>query len=104
MISKQPAFNIYFFFAGSIGISFLAWFFHTIPPKAGSVIFLGICLMCAILFCFLYAITNNVRRSLLWSIGGGVFFILRAAKLHDPLYIVLLIALLASLEMALKNK
>ena len=102
--SRTRILRINFLLAGIAELSLLAWIFNTIPPKEGSVILLTIILIWMILFCFLAAFIKNVRRCLLWSSGVGIFLILRAAKLHDPLYLILLIALLASLELALKNK
>lgn len=87
-----------------ISLSILAWFFNTLPPKEGSVIVLGIFLLLATLVCFLISFVNNVRHVVLISGGVGAFLVLRALKLHDPLYILLLLAFLCSLEYAFKRK
>lgn len=102
--SRNFTFRLYFLLTAITGLSVLAWIFNSIPPKQGSVITGGIILITAIIFCFLVSFIKNVRRCFIWSGGIGILLILRAAKLHDPLYVVLLGALLVSLELALKNR
>jgi len=102
--SRRRVFRLNFFLSGLTGVSILAWFFNTIPPKEGSAITIAIILITATLFCFLYSFLKNVRRCVLWSSGVGVFFTLRAIGLHDPLYILLLLAVLVSLEYAVSKR
>ncbi len=102
--SQLLTFRLNSLLTGLVGISLLAWFFNTIPPKEGSIIFLGIVLASSVTFFLLASFIKNVRRCFAWSSGVGVLLLLRAAKLHDPLYIILLIALLGSLELAFKNR
>ena len=93
-------FRLYSFMVGFVFLSVMAWFFHTIPPKEGSMIVVGIILILVTIFCFLYSLIKNVRHVLLISSGVGVLLILRSIGLHDWLYVLLLLAILISLEYA----
>lgn len=97
-------FRLHFFLAGVVSLSIFAWLVNTIPPKEGSVVSLGVSLLTIICLFFLLSFLKNVRRAIMWSSGVGIILILRAINLHDPLYVVLLIILLGSLELALKNR
>lgn len=89
--------------AGVAGISTIAWFVNTYAPFG---VFLGAFFL--ILFvtvsAFAFSITNNLRWTLL-SAGGVVgFFLLRMLELREPIYLVLLLSSLLSLEVYLNKR
>lgn len=96
--------RIIFFLGGIAGLSFAALFFSTIPPKGWSIIGIGIAILSITTCLFLCAITNNVRRGLLWSGGVGIALFLQAGNLRDLIYLIVLFAIIVLIELALKNK
>ena len=90
--------------AGIFGLSLMSWFLTTQAPEQGSTVAFGIFLIIATLFCFLQFFLNNVRRSIIVCFGGATFLILRALKLNDPLYFILLLLFLVSIELSTRNR
>jgi len=89
---------------GLIGVSGTAWLINTYAPGQPVhlvVFFVAVFVSCFFLFLFLL---NNVRRSTLVSLGVVLYLILRYLNLRQSYYIVLLIASLASLEIALRKR
>ena len=91
-------------FGSIIGISLLSWFLNMYAPQQGSTIFIGIFLIIATLFCLLQFLIYNVRHVSIICIGGAAYLFLHAIKLADPLYVILLILFLISLELSIRNR
>jgi hypothetical protein len=90
---------------GILGISILSWFFTTKTPEQGSIIIaVGIIGIASTVCCFLQFLFDNVRRSILVSVGGAIFLTLRTLRLTDPLYVILLILFLISIELSTRNR
>lgn len=104
LLRRNHVFHLNFFLTGLACLSLLAWLLNTVPPEWGSVIFFGLVLIMLTVYCFLFSVISNVRRSLLISGGVGILLALRALQLYDPLYVILLFAMLLSLDYALRKK
>ncbi|OGG11638.1 hypothetical protein A2Z00_01100 [Candidatus Gottesmanbacteria bacterium RBG_13_45_10] len=95
--------NIWWLIISISGLSAIGWIIHTFPPE-GPIL--------GVFFLFLFAVSyfaslflfNIVRRSLTISLGVMLFFMLRYLQLHNPLYIILLIACLFSLELYFQKR
>lgn len=96
--------NAWFLIAGITAISGIGWLIHTFAPTRWYLIVVFYLLVfLAIAATFLF-ILNNVRRSLLLGCGGALFLILRQLELRSIFYVLLLIALLLSLELYLRKR
>ncbi len=96
--------NVWHLILGVWGLSALGWFINSYPPtKAQYLIIFFLMVFFSSLFLFLY-IFQNARRALLLSIGFAVFLILRLLDLRQPLYPILLLASLISLEVSLRKR
>ncbi len=81
----------------------LGWFINSYPPTSPA-LFLWFYPICFFMLFFLaYALTLHSRRSLLLALGLIVILFLRGMHLRHPLYPVLLILLLVSLEHAFSS-
>ncbi len=103
MHNKQPR-PVWTLIAAFTVFGILAYLANSFPPTSSGLIgtfFVLLGASCALLFTFLL---NNTRRGVL--IGGGVvaFFLLRLLGLRSPLYIVLLLVVLTSLELTWKKR
>lgn len=87
-----------------LGVSFLCWFFTTQSPEQGSAIAIAIVVVTIIVGSSIQFLFNNVRRSGIICVGVGAFLTLRVLKLADPLYFILLVLFLTSLELSLRNR
>ena len=87
---------------GLIGVSGTAWLINTYAP--GQPVHLVVFFVAVFVSCFFLFLLNNVRRSTLVSLGVVLYLILRYLNLRQSYYIVLLIASLASLEIALRKR
>jgi hypothetical protein len=90
--------------AGILGLSFLSWFITTQSPEQGSVIVTGITVITLTAGSIIQFLFNNVRRTGLLCIGVAIYLILRVLKLSDPLYNILLLLFLISLELSMRNR
>ncbi len=103
-IVKQTPRNSWWLFIGIIGVSALGWFINSFSPD--TIIIRGI--FFAIIFATITSLSlytlNNVRRSLLIGLGIPAFFLLRYLGLREPIYLILLIASLASLELFFQKR
>lgn len=96
--------NPLYLIVGVFGVSTLAWFINAYPPDKPFriVIFLGLIgFSSTFLSLFLF---KNVRRAILLSSGLTVFLLLRYLGLREPLYLILLLASLVSLELSLRKR
>lgn len=89
---------------GITGTGGLGWFMNTFSPSSR----LTICAFFALFFAAssflgLYAL-NNVRRAILLGLGVSAFLLLRYLQLRHPLYVVLLVASLISLEVFFQKR
>jgi len=96
--------NIWWLIVAVSGISSLAWFTNTYDPETpyGLVIFFGLLFITGMTFGLF--VTSHMRRSLLFSIGIIVLFLLRLLNLREFFYPVLLLASLISLEVYLNKR
>lgn len=100
---KQTERNITWLLAGICIVSLLAWITNTYPPAPWSILILFILLFAATSSLVLFLL-NNVRRAMLIGAGISGIFFLRLIELREPLYIILLVACLVSLELYLKKQ
>lgn len=103
MHDKQPR-PVWTLIAALTVFGVLAYLANSFPPTSS--VLIGVFLLLldisfSLLFTFLL---NNTRRGIL--IGGGVvtFFLLRLLGLRSPLYVILLLVVLASLELTWKKR
>lgn len=91
--------NIWHLILGISGLSSLGWFINSFSPNSWQKIsfFFFLVFLSSILIS--QYLLRNLRRAFLVSTGLTVFLILRALDLRSPLYIVLLLACLISLEL-----
>lgn len=96
--------NIWWLLLGICGLSGLAWFANTFSPDSALKIVEFLLILAVSAFLLAQYLLNNVRRATLLSIGLTTIFILRFLGLRDPIYIILLLATLASLELLLSKR
>jgi len=85
------------------GISTLAWFTNTYTPQGSmSLVFFILIFFTTVTFGLF--ISNNIRRSLLFSFGIVGFLLLRLLGLREFFYPLLLVASLVSLEVYLNKR
>ncbi len=96
--------NVWWLILGITGLSGLAWFMNTIPPDSMSQIIEFLLIILVTSFVSAQFLLNNVRRAVLVSVGFSIFLVLRYLGLRDPIYLILLVASLISLEMLLSKK
>lgn len=89
---------------GVCGLSGLGWLINTQDPDYLVPLGTFFLILFITAYSFGYFLTNIVRRSVL--IGGGVFvfFLLRYLGLREPIYLILMIICLLSLELSFSNK
>ncbi len=82
----------------------MAWFVNTYPPD--SILRIASFFLLFFLTTLLISIffLKNVRQGLFVSLGLTVFFLLRMLNLREPLYPLLLLAALISLEVLFRTK
>ena len=96
--------NVWWLLFGISGISALGWFIHTFPP-ASTLVFIGFFAITAAASYFsALFILNSVRRAGLVSIGVITILFLRYIQLRQVHYIILLLAVLISLELMLQKR
>lgn len=101
--TKRQSRNINWIFGALVGFCTFAWFAHTYAPtEPVHFIPFFILLFCSTVSLLLY-LTNNVRRSILISIGFVIFLLLRLVGLRDVLYALLLLASLVAIEFAFSS-
>ncbi len=96
--------NPWWLIFGISGISILAWFVNTYPPDTIAQIATALLLFFTMISSLSYFLLNNVRRALLLSLGLSVFILLRILQLREPIYPVLLLTSVLSLELLFGNK
>jgi len=94
--------NINYLIFAIVALCGLAWFVNCISPdvlwlQAIFYVILGIITFCLSMFIF----ASN-KEALLISIGTIIYFLLRSLNLRHPLYLILLIALLISINQTKK--
>lgn len=102
-MTRRPR-NQRFFLAGIIGLAATTWFINRFEPtgiRSLILFFLLLFLTSSGLLTYLF---NNVRRGALGGIGVVVALLLRLWGLHDPIYLILLIACLISVELLFSKK
>lgn len=96
--------NPWWLIGGIFGVSLLGWFTNSFDPN-GRLILLGFfSLIFSTTVVFGLFLLNNVRRSMLLGLGFTTFLLLRYLHLHHPLYLVLLLASLISLELYFQKR
>jgi len=100
---KRPR-SIWWLVLGLTSFSGFAWFVNSYEPNSWQLFTIFFLLVfVASFWTFLY-LFNNVRRSVLLSLGVTTYLLLRLANLREPLYLVLLLASLTSLELLLSKR
>jgi hypothetical protein len=95
---RKPNRNIWWLFTGFLCISALGWFGNTFTPGNMLALSVFLLLIFLTLFFFLLYPFNNVRRSFLVSLGVVVFLFLRYINLRYPVYPLLLVLTLFSVD------
>ena len=103
MVSRQPR-NIWWLIVAMCGLSALAWFVNTYSPNSWQFLFVFFSLVCFTSLFFLFYLLNNVRRSVLVSLGIILYLLLRYLNLRESIYLILLLTSLISLEVFLKKR
>jgi len=90
--------NINYLIFSIVALCGLAWFINVVTPdilwmQSIFYVALGIITFCLSMFIF----ASN-KEALLISIGTIIYFLLRSLNLRHPLYLILLIAVLASIR------
>lgn len=96
--------NLLWLILGISGISILAWFGNTYPPDTMVKIATALLLFFTMISSMSYFLLNNVRHALLLSLGLSIFLILRILQLREPIYPILLLVSVLSLELLFQNK
>ena len=100
---KRPR-SVWWLVLGITSFSVFAWFVNSFEPISASKLALFFILICVSSFWTLLYLFNNVRRSVLLSLGATTYLLLRYLNLREPLYLILLLACLTSLELLLSKK
>ncbi len=101
---KAPERNISWLFIAIAAVSALGWLIRTYPPSPWyRIILFFILVFIAVFFLFRFVL-NNVRRATLIGNGAVLVLFLRLLDLRELTYILLLAALLLSLELYLKKR
>lgn len=102
-MSRQPR-NLTWILVAIVFLSFLAGLVNSVAPNSILILSGFFLLVGLIAFFTSLFILNNVRRSILISLGLVLFLILRYLGLHELTYIILLVACLTSLELFLRKQ
>jgi hypothetical protein len=96
--------NIWWLVLSISGISGLGWLTHSYAPQSP----LHISIFFLLVFIFLFSlgifITKHGRFGIILGLGGVGFLGLRFLHLREPLYFLLLLASLLSLELYLRKR
>ena len=100
---KHPR-SIWWLVLGITSFSVFAWFINSYEPNSWK-LFVIFFVLISVSSCWtlLYCL-NNVRRAILLSLGLTTYLILRSLNLREPLYLILLLACLTSLELLLTKR
>lgn len=90
--------------AGIAGISSVGFLIHTFPPTGIAQIAAFFLLVALTLYFTFRFIVANRRWAILASLGISVFLLLRLLQLREPLYLILLAAVLVSLELVFHTR
>lgn len=96
--------NPFWLFAGIVGLSLLGWFTHTFAPNSLLLLLFFFVIVGCITFALAYFIINNVRRAFLVALFCSGTLLLRFLNLRSPMYFLLLLASLVSLELYLRKR
>lgn len=100
---KRPR-SVWWLVLGITSFSVFAWFINSFEPISASKLVIFFVLICISSFWTLLYLLNNVRRSVLLSLGVTTYLLLRFFNLRESLYGILLLAFLASLELLLAKR
>ncbi len=89
---------------GISGISAMGWYTNSYQPDTTLKIAIFFFLFFGTSFSITHFIFSNVRRAFLLSCFLTIFLLLRLLSLHEPIYIILLLASLASLELLFSKR
>lgn len=99
----KPELRLAWLVIGIVGISAIGWLINSYTPNGYAITgFFFVLFVTAATLAFF--ITNNKRRAFLLSGAVVAFFLLRILKLREPIYLLLLVASLLSLEVYLKKR
>lgn len=101
---RQKRRNSWFLLFGLIGLSGLGWYVNNVAPNSFQALLIFFVTFFLSSSLILLYFLNNVRRGLLLSVGIVTYLLLRLLNLREPLYVLLLIASLASLELYFKKR
>src|SRR3989344_6173884 len=100
---KHPR-SIWWLVLGLTSFSGFAWFINSYEPNALHLFGIFFVLLFVSCFWILLYLLNNVRRSVLLSLGLTTYLVLQILNLREPLYLILLLACLTSLELLLSKR
>lgn len=84
--------------------SLFAWFINSYSPNGNLQLLLFFTLWFISVYSLIFTIIMKFRLSLIISLGATVYLLLRFWHLTHPLYLILLLLTLISLELTLKNR
>lgn len=96
--------NIILIIIALTGASAIAWLTRSYPPEQLLPLVAFYVLFALTIFCLTQFILQHVRRSFLIALGVTTYLILRSFNLRHPLYLVLLIALIISINFLVQNQ
>lgn len=103
-MSTQNTRQAWWLLAGIAGISAIGFLIHTFPPTGIAQIIAFFLLVALTLYFTLRFVVANNRWAILASLGISIFLILRMLQLREPLYLILLAAVLVSLELVFHTR
>lgn len=104
MVSRSKPRNAWFLIAAVTLLSIFAWYVNRFAPDTARAVALFYVLVFATTVSALLYLLNNVRRSLQYSLGLVIYFILRQWGLREYFYPLLLTATLLSIELMLRKR
>lgn len=96
--------NITWLFMGFGSMCVLGWLVNTTSPNGWPTILALFSLITVATYALAMFILNHSRRAGFITIGVVAFFLMRMAHLRQPLYSILLVAALLSLELTSKKR
>src|SRR3989304_8887565 len=95
---RQKPRNVWWLIVGVPGLSALGWLINSYPPTSHVILISFFVFLFISVFYTLLYLLNNVRRATLGALGLVLLLLLRYFQLRHPLYLILLVACLTSLE------
>lgn len=96
--------RIFWLFAGFLSVSFLGFITRTYLPESAWMVLLFLAVVALAVFSFTYYMTVSARVSILAASGIAVWLFLRYSGLREPIFPLLLLASLVSIDLYFRKK